>query len=207
MERVIVIGASGDGIEAIATILRGLPASFAAPVLVAQHVGRTSAGHLPAILRRAGRLPAIHPHDGQAVVPGVVYVAPPDHHMLVSDGIIRLNRGPEVNHARPAVDVLFRSAAETYGAAVVGIVLTGHLNDGTAGLAAIKARGGIAIIQDPDEAGAPSMPRSALENVAIDHVCGIAEIAPLLVKLVADPPLARDADPPPAAAERVAGRG
>lgn len=188
--RVIVIGASADGIQAIARVLSGLPADFAAPVFVVQHVGRRSLGYLPMILDRAGPLPAVHPHEGEPIRPGVVYVAPPDRHLLIRRGTVHLSDGPEENRFRPSVDALFRSAAVAYGAAVVGVVLTGYLYDGTVGLAAIKDRGGVAIVQDPAEAGVPSMPRNALANVRIDHVLGIDKIANVLVDLVADPPAA-----------------
>ena len=167
-DRIIVIGASADGISAIAHVLGMLPATFAAPVLVVQHVGPRSFGYLPTILSRVTRLPVMHPHDGQSVQPGHVHVAPPDHHMLVRPGCVHLSRGPKEHHTRPAVDVLFRSAAAAYGPAAVGGVLTGYLTDGTVGLLAIKDAGGVTIIQDPAEAPAPSMPRSALDKVAID---------------------------------------
>lgn len=190
-DRIIVIGASAYGISTIAHALGMLPATFAAPVLVVQHVGARSPSYLPAILSRVTRLPVLHPRDGQPIAPGHVYVAPPDHHMLVRPGRVRLSRGPKEHHTRPAVDVLFRSAAVSYGPAVVGVVLTGYLTDGTVGLLAIKDAGGVTIIQDPAEAPAPSMPRSALNNVAIDYVAGIHDIAALLVQLVADPPTVR----------------
>jgi two-component system, chemotaxis family, protein-glutamate methylesterase/glutaminase len=186
--RIIVIGASAGGIQAIARILNDLPAGFAAPVLVVQHLGRRVPSYLPEILARTTLLPVSHPHDGELIEPGRVYVAPPDRHMLVRSGAIRLSCGPEENYARPAIDVLFRSAAIAYGSRVVGVVLTGYLCDGAAGLLAIKALGGVSIVQDPDEASIPSMPLAALAKAPVDYRRSLPEIGPLLIDLVADPP-------------------
>jgi two-component system, chemotaxis family, protein-glutamate methylesterase/glutaminase len=138
---------------------------------------------LPDILSRSGKLEAKHPADGESIQKGKIYVAPPDRHLLLEAGRIRLAKGPKENRFRPAVDPLFRSAAYAYGARVVGVVLTGALDDGTAGLWAIKDRGGIAVVQDPAEAEQPSMPSSALNNVQIDYCLPISEIPPLLVTL------------------------
>jgi two-component system chemotaxis response regulator CheB len=123
------------------------------------------------------------PADGESIQPGKIYVAPPDRHLLLEAGRIRLTRGPKENRFRPAVDPLFRSAAYAYGSRVIGVVLSGALDDGTAGLWAIKDRGGIAVVQDPAEAEQASMPRSALANIEVDHCLPISEIAPLLVAL------------------------
>jgi two-component system chemotaxis response regulator CheB len=188
--RVIAIGASADGIAAIATVLRSLPGDLAAPVFVVQHLGRTSLGFLPEILARASPLPVRHPAQGDLIVSGRVYVAPPDHHLVVDMGRTYLSRGPRENHARPAVDALFRSVALAYGSAAVGVVLTGYLSDGTVGLLAIKDRGGVAIVQDPLEAAARGMPTSALASAPIDHTLRLAGIGPKLVELVADAPAA-----------------
>ena len=138
---------------------------------------------LPEILSRAGKLEVKHPADGESIQPGKIYVAPPDRHLLLEAGRIRLTKGPKENRFRPAVDPLFRSAAYAYGARVVGVVLTGALDDGTAGLWAIKDRGGIAVVQDPAEAEQSSMPSSALNNVQVDYCLPISEIPPLLVTL------------------------
>src|SRR5690242_8408897 len=134
--RIIVIGASTGGVAALSRVLADLPRDLGAPVLVVQHISPTSRSMLPEILRRAGPLPVVHPRDGAVLEPGTVYVAPPDRHMVVEPGRVRLALGPKENHTRPAVDALFRSAARAYGAWVVGVVLTGHLDNGTAGLAA-----------------------------------------------------------------------
>lgn len=135
-------------------------------------------------------MPAGRPADGEEILPGRIYVAPPDEHMILEPGRVRLLHGPKENRTRPAIDPLFRSAAIAYGPRVVGIVLTGLLDDGTAGLLAIKDCGGVAIVQDPAEAFAPSMPRSALSQVEIDHCRPVAEIAPLLVRYDPPPPTA-----------------
>jgi len=157
-------------------------------VFITQHVGAHSPGMLPQILSNAGRLKAIHPKNAERIEPGRIYVAPPDRHMLVQHGYIRLSHGPHENHTRPAIDPLFRSAAISYGPAVVGVVLTGQLDDGTAGLLAVQDRGGTTIVQDPAEATAASMPKSALAHVKVDHCCKLAEMAELFVRLANDDP-------------------
>lgn len=150
--------------------------------------GPNGPGMLPTILSRAGPLPAVHPDGTQALKPGRIYVAPPDRHLIVRHGYVTLSHGPRENFVRPAVDVLFRSAAIAYGPAAVGVVLTGYLDDGTAGLLPIKDRGGTAIVQDPAEATAASMPRSALRHVKVDHCLKVAEMAEVLVALAEDDP-------------------
>ncbi len=142
---------------------------------------------MPVILSRAGNLPAVHATDGEPVQMGRVYVAPPDHHLVLQDGLVRLSRAPTENAQRPAVDVLFRTAAQVYGRRVVAVVLTGNLDDGTAGLAVVKRHGGTAVVQEPEEAEYPSMPQSAIANVEVDHVLPLAGIAPLLVELIREP--------------------
>jgi two-component system chemotaxis response regulator CheB len=129
----------------------------------------------------------VHPEDGAPIEPGKIYVAPPDQHLVIERDRVRLSRGPTENGHRPAVDVLFRTGAEVYGPRVVGVVLTGNLDDGTAGLAAIKRYGGVTVVQDPEEADYPGMPRSAIANVRIDQILPLAGIPPLLVELARDP--------------------
>ncbi|RDU99382.1 chemotaxis protein CheB [Trinickia dinghuensis] len=184
--RVIVIGASHGGVETLSRLIELLPADFPAPVFVTQHLGAGSLGTLAQALGRGSRLPVAHPEDTEIFQRGRIYVAPPDRHMLVQRGHIRLSNGPRENYFRPAIDPLFRSAAVAYGPAVVGVVLTGDLDDGTAGLMAVKDRGGIAMVQDPSEAIAPSMPRSAAARVCIDHCCKVAEMGDILVNLAND---------------------
>jgi two-component system, chemotaxis family, protein-glutamate methylesterase/glutaminase len=195
--RIVVIGSSMYGIETLRQLVGALPAGFPAPILVTQHVGASSPGFLPGILSRSGPLQAMHPEQSERIERGRIYVAPPDRHMLVEKDRVHLSHGPHENFARPAVDPLFRSAALAYGPAVIGVVLTGQLDDGTAGLLAIKDCGGTAIVQDPEEAMAPSMPRSALRNVAVDHCLPVAGIAQVLVRLAED-----DADPAGEAPDR-----
>ena len=192
--RVFVIGASLSGIDTLARLMHLLPPDFPAPIFITQHVASHSPGMLPHILTGAGYLPAVHPKNGELFERGRVYVAPPDRHMLVQKGYVRLSHGPQENLARPAIDPLFRSAAAAYGPAVVGVVLTGQLDDGTSGLLAIKDRGGIAMVQDPSEATAASMPQSALAHVAIDYCCKLEEMAQLFVTLANDDPPAEPAD-------------
>ena len=183
MADVIVLGASADGIQSIGEILHGLPDDFAMPVLVVQHLGRRSSGLLPSILARQTPRRVVHPVPGDVLVPGVVYVAPPARHMLLRGSRILLSDGPEENYSRPAVDALFRSAAVSFGGGAIGVVLTGYLSDGTAGIAAIHDRGGVAIVQNPATAGAPQMPSSVLARVPVDYVCQLSDIPPLLVQL------------------------
>jgi two-component system chemotaxis response regulator CheB len=180
---IIVIGASVGGLDALRTIVGGLPKEFPASVFVVLHTSPEAPGVLADILNRAGNLPATNAVDRERIRPGRIYVAPPDHHLIVEPNRIRLTRGPKENRFRPAVDPLFRSAAQVYGPRVVGVVLTGYLDDGTAGLWAVKRLGGTAIVQDPLEALAPSMPASAMRQVKVDYCLPIAEIAQQLVRL------------------------
>ena len=146
---IVTIGASSGGLEALLTIVRGLPKDLPASLFVVVHVAAHAPSQLPAILTRAGSLPAMHARDNQSFEQGRIYVAPPDAHLLLSRGRLRVVRGPKENNHRPAIDPLFRSAARVYGRRVIGIVLSGALDDGAAGLFAIKSRGGVAIIQKP----------------------------------------------------------
>ena len=178
----IVIGTSFGGVNALMELAASLPADLPALVAVVLHVG-SQQSILPELLARSGPLRAEHPKNGQRWMPGVIYVAPPDHHLLLRGDALSLNRGPRENHARPAIDPLFRSVALGWRERAIGVVLTGDLDDGTAGLAAIKAYGGTAVVQEPAEAVAPSMPASALANVQVDHCLPLAGIGPLLVRL------------------------
>ncbi|HEY0606776.1 MAG TPA: chemotaxis protein CheB [Herpetosiphonaceae bacterium] len=183
---IIVVGASAGGVEALTMLVRDLPADLPAAVFIVLHIPAQSPSLLPSILNRAGPLIAAHPEDKTRIEHGRIYVAPPDHHLLVEEGLVRVVRGPKENRHRPAVDPLMRTAARAYGPRVVGVILTGSLDDGTAGLQAIKTRGGIAVAQDPDEALYPSMPRSAMENVAVDYCLLLSEIAPAVVRLAGE---------------------
>jgi two-component system, chemotaxis family, protein-glutamate methylesterase/glutaminase len=184
---IIVIGASAGGIEALGGLVRQLPSDLGAAVLVVLHVSAEHKSVLPRILSSAGPLPAKHARNGERVLPNRIYVARPDHHLLLHETYVRVVRGPRENGHRPAIDPLFRTAAYTYGPRVIGIVLSGALDDGTAGLVAIKNQGGLAVVQDPNEALVDAMPRSALENVDIDHVLPVSELGKLLPQLVCEP--------------------
>jgi two-component system chemotaxis response regulator CheB len=164
------IGASAGGIDVLRTLVKSLPRDFPAALCIVVHVSPESPGVIPHILRSAGPMPAKHAEDGERILPGTIYVAPPDHHLLLAaPNRMRLEQGPKENMARPAVDPLFRSAAKVYGCRAAGVILSGGLGDGAAGLAEIKARGGVAIVQEPREAVSPSMPKTALARVAVDH--------------------------------------
>ncbi len=181
---IVVIGASAGGVEALATLFASLPENLPAAVFVVLHLPPDSRSTLPQILQRAGQLPAAHAHDGDHIESGRVYVASPDLHLLVEQDRVQTSRGPRENRHRPAVDVLFRSAALAYGSRVIGVILSGALDDGTAGLAAIKQRGGLAVVQDPDDALIPAMPQSALEHVEVDYRVPVAEMAAVLEQMV-----------------------
>ncbi|MBD2077222.1 chemotaxis protein CheB [Phormidium sp. FACHB-592] len=180
---IIVIGTSAGGLKALGTILGALPPNLDATLFIVRHLAADQPSILPQILADVGSLPVSHPTDGEAIQTGHIYVAPPDYHLLVNQGSMRVVRGPQENRFRPAIDALFRSAARAYGARVVGVVLTGYLDDGTVGLQAIKQRGGVAIVQDPNEAEYPSMTKSALRYVKVDHCLPLAEISDRLVQL------------------------
>jgi two-component system, chemotaxis family, protein-glutamate methylesterase/glutaminase len=180
---IITIGASAGGVETLITIVEALPADLPASVFIVLHVSPRGSSVLPKILTRHGRLPAHHARHGETIEPGRVYVAPPDKHLLIRPGRIFLSRGPNENGVRPSIDPLFRTAARWYGRRVVGVILSGSLDDGSAGLMAIKQRSGLTIVQSPEEALFPGMPRSALDIVEVDHCLPVAEIGPLLDSL------------------------
>jgi two-component system chemotaxis response regulator CheB len=183
---IVVIGASAGGVEAVASLIEALPRDLAAAVFIVVHFPPHTTSVLPRIITRRGGMTAMHPEDGTPIELGCVYVAPPDKHLLVENGHVRLVRGPRENGARPAVDPLFRSAARAYGARVIGIVLTGNLDDGTSGLMAVKSAGGLAVVHDPDDAVYAGMPSSALRHVSADHVVPLSEIAGILVRRVGE---------------------
>ena len=183
-----MIGASAGGVEALRTVAAGLPTELEAAVFVVLHLAAGGTSVLPAILQRAGDLPASHPTDGEEIENGCIYVAPPDHHLLIEDSHARVVRGPRENGPRPAIDPLFRSAARTFGSRAVGVILSGVLDDGAAGLAAVKAAGGRTVVQTPSDALYDGMPLAAIESGPPDYVVPVAEIAQLLVGLVTDAP-------------------
>lgn len=181
---VVVVGASAGGVETLRTLVAALPASLPAAIFVVVHFPPGSTSVLPRILSRHGPLPAEHPRDGAPFEQGRIYVAPPDHHLLVKRGTVRLVRGPRENASRPAVDPLFRSAARAYGPRVLGLVLSGNLDDGTAGLASVKRWGGLAAAQDPEDALYGGMPGSAIAHVDVDRVLTLAEMPRFLEEAV-----------------------
>ncbi|HWI57045.1 MAG TPA: chemotaxis protein CheB [Bacillota bacterium] len=180
---VIVLGASYGGVQALPQLIGGLPAELPAAVLVVLHTAPNGPGLLPELIRKVSALPVRHGMDGEKILRKRVYVAPPDHHLMVDADRIRLVRGPKENRHRPAVDALFRTAAQSLGPRVIGVVLTGYLDDGTAGLNSVKIHGGITVVQDPKDAAAGGMPQSALRNVEVDHCVPLGEMAALLVRL------------------------
>lgn len=184
---IIVVGTSAGGVEALVALVHELPADFAGAIFIVLHIPTESSSLLPEILSRAGPLPVSQPAHGTPIEYGHIYVAPPDYHMLIGQDKVQLMHGPRENRHRPAIDPLFRSAAIAYGPRVVGVVLTGMLNDGTAGLLAIKRSGGITIVQDPAEAVYPDMPNSALQHVQVDHCLSLSAIGELLTKLTHEP--------------------
>jgi two-component system chemotaxis response regulator CheB len=184
---IVVIGASAGGLEAIRQILGAMPSDLEAAILIVLHTAEHARSLLPRILERASKLPASHPEDGEQIERGRVYIAPPGFHMIVDGGHFRILQGPRENLHRPAIDPLFRSAAAAYGRRVIGVILTGMLDDGTAGLMAVSAAGGEAIVQDPESALYGAMPRSALENVSKARSAPLGEIPAMLLQLIQAP--------------------
>ena len=190
----VVIGASAGGVEALQQLCHSLPADLNAAVLVVLHLAPTSSNKLPGIMHRAGCMHVSNPDDGETIQKGNIYIAPPDRHMVVEDHRLRLVRGPRENRHRPAIDPTLRSAALAYGSRVIGVVLTGSLDDGTGGLMVVRAHGGEAIVQNPASAMFPSMPESALRMVPDARVATLEEIPDLIAKLVSEP--LKDLQPP-----------
>jgi two-component system, chemotaxis family, protein-glutamate methylesterase/glutaminase len=184
---IVVIGASAGGVEALGTVVASLPSDIEAAVFVVLHIPASGTSVLPAILERRGGLPAAHAVDEDSIEPGRVYIAPPDHHLLVGRETMHVTRGPKENGYRPAIDTLFRSAAQTFGPRVIGAVLSGALDDGTAGLALIKAHGGTTLVQDPEDALYPMMPASAIEFFSPDYVLPATELGDAITAATREP--------------------
>ncbi len=180
---IIVIGASAGGVQALAELVAYLPARLPAAVFIVLHIPSNVPSLLPAILERESGLPVAAATDGEPIVKGRIYVAPPDHHLLIEDSRVRLVHGPKENLHRPSIDALFRSAARWAGPRVIGVVLTGARTDGKVGMRAVKMRGGITIVQDPKEAPFSSMPISVMQDIKVDYSLPIRAIAPLLTEL------------------------
>jgi two-component system, chemotaxis family, protein-glutamate methylesterase/glutaminase len=188
MYELCVVGASWGGLRAVGRLLDGLPGRLELAFVVAQHRGADSRpGGLEELLQSRSRYPVLEASDKDTIEPGRVYIAPPDYHLLVEPGSFALSVDERVNYARPSIDVLFESASDAYGDRVIGIVLTGANQDGAAGLARIKARGGVAIVQDPSEAEAHAMPAAALAATEADAVLPLAEIGRFLHGLCLEP--------------------
>lgn len=181
---IIVIGASAGGVYALKELVALLPADFKATIFVVIHISAHSSSHLAEILNQSGPLKAVCPSDGDLIEPGRIYVASPDHHMLVEYDQLIVKRGPKENRFRPSIDALFRSAAYSYGPRVIGIILTGMLDDGTSGMWSVRRLGGICIVQQPEEALYASMPNHVMEYVDVDYSAPVATIALLLTDLI-----------------------
>lgn len=192
---IIVIGTSAGGVQALKQLVAGLPPDIPAAIFMVIHLSPHNITFMPEILngdiqkqhKGKSSLRVIHPQNGEVIQHGRIYIAPPDYHMLVKPGYIRLVQGPHENGTRPAIDPLFRTAAKAYGRRVVGVILTGMLDDGTAGLTDVKRLGGVAIVQDPEDAQYEGMPSSAIENVDVDYVLPLSSITPIIVSLAHKP--------------------
>ena len=179
-----MIGTSGGGVEALKTLVSGLPKDLPAAVFAVMHIQPSRRSAMPEILSANGQLKVLSPEYSQAFQHGRLYIAPPDFHLLLEpDERLALWHGPKETYFRPAINPLFRSAAESYRDRVIGVILTGSLDDGVAGLAAVKQHGGLAVVQHPDDARFPNMPRTAILRVQVDHVARLADIPRLLIQL------------------------
>lgn len=179
----IVVGTSLGGLAALSTLLSALPPDFGVPIAVVQHRSVESQELLAPELRRQTRLRVSEPQDSEPIQPGWVYIAAADYHLLVEPGMFRLSTEGPVNYARPSIDVLFKSAADAYGDGTLGVVLTGASNDGAAGAARIKREGGTLLVQAPEEAESPVMPRAALQAASVDAILTLSEIRSYLTNL------------------------
>lgn len=182
--KIVVIGGSAGALKSLIKILRELPEGFPAAIFVVIHTAPMNRGFLSAILQRNGKLTAETADDGTAIRAGHIYVAPPDHHLLIKNGCMKVTRGPRENGFRPALDPLFRTAAVGYGANVIAVILSGGGDDGVLGLAEVKRYGGVVIAQDPDDAESPSMPEHAIDQIEVDHVLPADDMAAVISGLV-----------------------
>lgn len=180
---IIVIGASAGGVETLERLISGFPPDLPAAVFITQHISAKASPILPKLLTPFSLLPADNAEDGEAIRPGKIYVAPPDFHLILEPGVVRLSHGPRENLQRPCINAMFRSAARHYGERVTGVLLTGLLDDGAAGLWEIQQREGATVVQDPEEALYPSMPESAIRGMTVQYIVRIAAMAALLTWL------------------------
>ncbi|HXI11495.1 MAG TPA: chemotaxis protein CheB [Thermoanaerobaculia bacterium] len=178
----LVIGTSLGGLNALQTILSGIPATFSLPIVVVQHRHKTSDHVLASALQRTSALPIRDADDKEKVVPGRVFLAPADYHLMVAAGRFVLSVDEPVHFSRPSIDVLFESAADEYDDRVIGLLLTGANRDGASGLRKIKENGGVALVQDPETAEAPAMPRAGIEETNVDRILPLSKIAPFIVR-------------------------
>lgn len=183
---IIVIGASAGGVSALAQLVKTIPKNFPGSIFIVMHLPAFSPSKLPEILSRAGKLEAVHPGENEKIEKGKIYIAPPDHHMIIEGNSVLVRKGPKENRFRPSIDALFRSAAYVWKKQVIGVVLTGSLDDGTSGLWTIKRLGGVAICQDPEEAAFPEMPKSVMEYVKTDYILKVAEMGAILTRMVSE---------------------
>jgi two-component system chemotaxis response regulator CheB len=184
---IIVIGASAGGVTALKGLVSSLPQDFKGSIFIVLHIPASSESRLPWILETAGPLTAVHPKDGDIIEQGKIYVAINDHHLILEEDKVRVRRGPKENRFRPSIDALFRSAALVYGSRVIGVILSGLLNDGVSGLWTIQQQGGIVIVQDPHDAEQPQLPQNTLEYVDADYTLAASDMGPLITGLVKEP--------------------
>jgi two-component system, chemotaxis family, protein-glutamate methylesterase/glutaminase len=180
---IIVIGGSAGAVEAVLGLVRGFPPDLQATIFVVIHTSPSGNGELAALMDRAGHLGCSLAVDGKEFAPGKIYLAVPDHHLIVQDGRMRVVRGPRENRHRPAIDPLFKSAAVSHGPQVIGVILSGTLDDGSAGLSLVKKLGGKAVVQHPGDALFPAMPLNAMNAVEVDHSVPLSDMPALLVRL------------------------
>ena len=186
-QRIIVMGASSGGFDALKKLVQGLPPDFNASLFIVWHMSPDVPGILPQVLNRVNKIYAAHAYDGEEIKPNRIYISRPDHHLLIRNRKVRITHGPKENRFRPAIDPLFRSAAYAFTNRVIGVILSGALDDGTVGLWTVKHYGGVAIVQNPSDAEVPSMPENAMRQVNVDHCVPVSEIAELLVRLCKEP--------------------
>jgi two-component system chemotaxis response regulator CheB len=184
MYEAVTIGTSAGGMQALKAVLSAMPASFPLPIAIVQHIEQSADAYLAEYLNRQSALTVKEAGDKETLAPGTAYLAPAGYHLLIEpDRSFSLSVDEKVNYCRPAIDPLFESAADAYGSALIGVVLTGANADGANGLKAIKNRGGRTIVQNPKNAESPYMPQAAIQAVAVDHICDLEEIGPLLLRL------------------------
>ena len=185
--RIIVMGCSMGGMQALQAIFSVIPEDFALPLVVVQHRYRTSNDALPSFLRRHSRLAVVDASDKQTIRNGQVYLAPADYHLMVEDGRLSLSTEAAVAHSRPSIDVLFESAADSYGPGTIAVVLTGANADGARGIVRVKERGGLVVVQDPATAESPAMPAAAIASANVDRILPLDRIGPFLIELCRNP--------------------